>query len=303
MNQKDLRIVHYLNQFFGQEGREEKADLRFLVKEGPVGPGLALQSALGERGRVVATIVCGDNYFAENIEEASEEAVKLITLFKPDLIFAGPAFEAGRYGIACGAICKIVQEKLDIPAVTGMFETNPGVDLYRRHVYICKTGRSTLRLAQSLADMVNLAMKLISPEKGSTLVSGENIGRPSEDGYFLRGIMKNEYTPKTAAERGVDLLLAKLQGRPFQTEVELPKFESIQPPPPIRKEMGSSQIALISDGGLVPKGNPHGLKGRGNLVWAAYGIESFLPEDFSPSNYEVAHTGYYRVESSKTPIV
>ena len=217
MDQKGLRIVHYVNQFFGQEGGEEKAGLGFLVKEGPVGPGLALQKALGERGRVIATIVCGDNYFAEHVEKASEEAVRLIMPFKPDLLFAGPAFEAGRYGIACGAICKIVQERLAIPVVTGMFETNPGVDL----------------------------------------------------------------------------LLAKLQGRPFQSEVELPKFQPIQPPPPIRKEMRFCQIALISDGGLVPKGNPHGLKGRGNMVWAAYEIEHFLPEDFSPSNYEVAHTGYY----------
>ena len=37
MAQKKLRVVHYLNQFFGQIGGEEKATTGFMVKEGPVG--------------------------------------------------------------------------------------------------------------------------------------------------------------------------------------------------------------------------------------------------------------------------
>src|SRR4030042_1718405 len=98
MNSPKLNVVHYLNQFFGQEGQEEKADMKFVVKPGPVGPGLALQKILGEKGQVVATIVCGDNYFAEHMEEAAAEAIKLIAPYNPDLFFAGPAFEAGRYG-------------------------------------------------------------------------------------------------------------------------------------------------------------------------------------------------------------
>ena len=301
MNSPKLKVVHYLNQFFGQEGQEEKADMKFVVKPGPVGPGLALQKILGEKGQVVATIVCGDNYFAEHLDEAATEAIKLIAPHKPDLFFAGPAFEAGRYGMSCGAICKAVEDKLNIPAVTGMFEENPGVDLFRRHVYICKTGRSTLKISQTLGEMATLALKLLSPEGGTKIVAGERIGRPAEDGYFPRGIMKNEYTPQTAAARGVEMLLAKIQGRAFETEVELPKFQSITPPSAMRKELGACEIALISDGGLVPKGNPHGIRGRGNLVWAVYDLESFLPENYSPANYEIAHTGYYPARVLENP--
>ena len=51
MGGKKLRVVHFLNQFFGQIGSEEKATSGFVVKEGPVGPGLALQKELGDRGR------------------------------------------------------------------------------------------------------------------------------------------------------------------------------------------------------------------------------------------------------------
>jgi len=46
-----LKVVHYINQFFGQIGGEDKADTPPLVKEGPVGPGLALQQALGDQER------------------------------------------------------------------------------------------------------------------------------------------------------------------------------------------------------------------------------------------------------------
>ena len=34
------RVVHYLNQFFGGMGGEERADTPVTVKEGAVGPGL-----------------------------------------------------------------------------------------------------------------------------------------------------------------------------------------------------------------------------------------------------------------------
>jgi len=292
MEKNKLKVVYYVNQFFGQEGGEERADMEFLVKEGPIGPGLALKKILGEEGDVVATVMCGDNYFAENIDKAAEQGIKLIAPHNPDLFFAGPAFEAGRYGMACGAICKIVQERLGIPAVTGMFEENPGVDLYRKELFIIKTERTTARMVENLSDMVKLAFKLVSKEIGSRLVSGENIGRPEEDGYFPRGIVLNEYTEKTAAERSVDMMLAKIKKEPFITEAEVPELQTQQSPPPI-KNLSSSEIALISDGGLVPKGNPDGFRTRINTVWAMYDFESIFTEGSSSTNCEVAHSGYY----------
>ena len=67
-----LRVAHYLNQFFAGIGGEEHADVGVSVRGEPVGPGRALQAALGEEARVVATIVCGDNHIAERGEEAVE---------------------------------------------------------------------------------------------------------------------------------------------------------------------------------------------------------------------------------------
>jgi betaine reductase len=298
MNFKKLRVVHYLNQFFGQVGGEDKANFNFLVKEGPIGPGMGLQKLLGEKGEVLATAICGDNYFAENLEKAVQEGIELVTPYEPDLFFAGPAFEAGRYGMSCGAICKIVHERLGIPAITGMYIENPGVDLYRRYVYICKTGRSAAKMLQDLEHMVDLGLKLIVGSRESNFVSGEGIASPRDYEFFPRGILRNQYTNKTASERGIDMLLAKIKCEPFQTEAEVPKFAAVKPPAPI-KNLNSSEIALISDGGLTRRGNPDKFNGRGDNSWAAYEIKSFFPKESSASEHEIVHTGYSPVHVMK----
>jgi glycine reductase len=155
-------------------------------------------------------------------------------------------------------------------------------------------------MAVSMSHMTRLAFKLLSGEKAMCLVSRENLPKPDEYDYFPRIILRNEYTDKSAAERSVNKLLAKLRAEPFESEVILPKFEKIEPPLPV-KNLVTSEIILISDGGLVPKGNPDGLSGRGNLRWTKYEIETFLPEKFSSSNYEIAHTGYFPVQVLEDP--
>ena len=134
-----LKIVHFLNQFFAGLGGEDHAEVGPQVRDGLVGPGMAIQKAMGDQGTIIATIVCGDNYFAENIETATNQVMELITPLKPDLVLAGPAFNAGRYGISCGAVCQAVNKRLNLPAVTAMHEENPGLDLYRQDAYILPT--------------------------------------------------------------------------------------------------------------------------------------------------------------------
>ena len=50
-----IRVVQYINQFFAHIGGEEKADIPAELREGPVGPGLALNQAWGDEAEVVAT--------------------------------------------------------------------------------------------------------------------------------------------------------------------------------------------------------------------------------------------------------
>ena len=67
---RPLRIVHYVNQFFAGIGGEDQAHLGVSIREGPVGPGRALQQTLGDAAEVVATLVCGDNFMSERQHEA-----------------------------------------------------------------------------------------------------------------------------------------------------------------------------------------------------------------------------------------
>jgi len=275
-----LRIVQYLNQFFGGIGGEDKAHVGPQVKSGPIGPGRAVQEALGERGKVIATIICGDNYFAERIEEATAEVINLLRSYQPDAVIVGPAFDAGRYGIACGALCKGVQDQLGVPAVTGMFKENPGVDLFRKHVYIIETGDSARRMSEALSKMVNIVLKLVSKAK---------IGKPSAEGYFPRGYLENEISNRLGAERVVSMLLAKLHGESFRSEVSLPKYDRVESAPGI-KDLRSATIALVTDGGLVPKGNPDRIEDKAATRFGAYSLKG--RDVLDPNDYEVNHVGY-----------
>ncbi len=277
---KSFRVIHYVNQFFGGIGGEDKADTLPRIVEGATGPGRAIQSILGSRGEVVATVICGDNYYAENIDKTSAVIIELLKAYQPDILIAGPAFEAGRYGIACGAICKSVKEQLGIPVVTGMYDENPGVDLFHKDIYIIRTDNSVRGMNEAMNKMVKLVVKI---------ASGESAGKPSEEGYFPRGIIKNELQETTGAERVVSMLLNKLQGEPFEAEVSQPRYERISPAPPL-KDITSAKIAMVTDGGLVPRGNPDRIESAGATHYGKYSIKNM--DRLKAEEFDVNHSGY-----------
>ncbi len=280
------RVVHYLNQFFGQVGGEEQAAVGFSVKEGPVGPGLALQKALGDDAEIVATIICGDDYFSANSEENAAEGLKLVKQYQPDLFFAGPAFAAGRYSVACGAMCKAVGDEFGIPVVSGMDESAPGMDLYRKSVHIVKTANQSRDMIKVLQKMARLASALTAKEDGIRLISFENLPDPKEYDYFTRDQLRNEYCDKSIAQRSVEALLKKIKGEPFVSEVTPDRFEKFEIPAAV-KDLSKAEIAFVSDGGLVPKGNPDRMTTRSNIRWGAYNLDGMF------QSYEVVHAGYF----------
>jgi glycine reductase len=275
-----LRVVCYVNQFFGQLGGEDKAGVGPQVVSGGAGAARAVQQALGEAGTVVATVICGDNYVAERADTAIAEIVSLVAAERPDLVVAGPAFLAGRYGVACGALCAAVQTQLDVPAVTGMQDENPGVDLYRRQVHIVRTGAEAARMLDEARRLIAVGLKLARREP---------LGSPDAEGYFSRGVTHNKLTDKNAAQRATAMLLDKLAGRPVASEVRLPDFPKIPPPRPV-KTLGRATIALVTDGGLVPQGNPDQIESLAATRFGAYPIEG--QDTLDPKQYDNVHRGY-----------
>ncbi len=272
-----LRIVHYLNQFFGQLGGEDKADTSCQVKPGPVGPGLAFQQLLGERGEIVATIICGDNFAAQGLEETGQKVAEMTAEYKPDLFLAGPAFNAGRYGMACGAVCRAVGERLNIPVITGMSEDNPAVPIYKAHAYIVPSGKTAAKMRESAQKMVELA-----------LIAAE--GRiPPEGSYIPQDRRQLVMMESTGAQRAVDMLVASLAGQPVITELPLPRFEKVPPAPPL-EDLRQSTIVLATEGGVIPIGNPDGIEMSMATKFGKYSLAGLA--DMSPDRFTAAHGGY-----------
>ncbi len=276
-----FKVVHYINQFFAGIGGEEKADYKPEVREGVVGPGMALNQLFkADDAEIVATIICGDTYFNENVEEATNTILEMVKKYNPDIFVAGPAFNAGRYGMACGTITKAVAEALNIPVVTAMYEENPGVDGFHRDVYILKTGNSAAAMRTAAPALAKFAVKLMK---------GEEIGLPAEEGYFSQGRRVNKFVAERGAKRAVDMLVKKIKGEAFVTEYPMPVFDHVAPNPAV-VDMANARVALVTSGGIVPKGNPDHIESSSASKYGKYSIAEF--EDLTEATHETAHGGY-----------
>lgn len=285
------KIVHYINQFFAGIGGEEKADHRPEVREGAVGPGMGLRAALGQDYEIAATIICGDNYFGENLEEATDAVIAMVKKYTPDVFVAGPAFNAGRYGVACGTICKAVEERLGIPVISGMYEENPGVDMFRKDLIIVKTPNSAAGMPKVLPVIAGLVKKL---------AEGAEILGPSEEGYLERGIRVNYFAEERGSKRALEMLVKKLKGEAFETDLPMPKFDRVEPAAPV-KDIKKAKIAVVTSGGIIPTGNPDHIESSNATKWGKYDITGM--DRLSPDDFTSIHGGYDRQFAIANPNV
>lgn len=281
------RVVHYINQFFANIGGEEMAHIEPELREGIVGPGMALNTAWKGEAEIVNTIVCGDSYFAEHEAEAKEKILGWVKEIKPDFFIAGPAFNAGRYGYACANICVAVQE-LGIPVLTGMYQENPGAD-YKEKILIVATRDSAAGMRQAAPTMAKLALKIMN---------GEKLGASCEDGYMNNGIRVNFFEKERGAKRAVDMLINKLAGKPFVTEYPMPSFDRVAPNHAI-KDLSKATIALCTSGGIVPKGNPDHIESSSASHYGEYNIAGV--DDLTSETFETAHGGYDPIYANEDP--
>jgi len=287
---RGVRVVHYLNQFFAGAGGEAQAGHPAGARPGPVGPGTLLQQLLGPAGEVVQTVYCGDNFFAERTDEAVRELLRLVEDARPDVLVAGPAFNAGRYGTACAVLCQRVQEQLGVPAVTALHPENPGFEMCRAAVPVLPAPEYASGMAKVMPPLARLALKLGRRQP---------LGPPEEDGYAPRGQRRNEVHPRTGAERAVAMLLDKLAGRPFTSEIPVPDFGPIVPAPPLG-DLRGIKVALVTTGGVVPRGNPDGIESRRATRWGKYSIAGL--DTLDPEQWTCVHGGFDNQFIHDTPL-
>ena len=68
------------------------------------------------------------------------------------------------------------------------------------------------------------------------------------------------------------MLVKKLKGEEFQTDLPMPKFDRVAPANPI-DDIKKAKIAIVTSGGIVPTGNPDHIESSNATKYGAYSIE------------------------------
>jgi len=170
-----------------------------------------------------------------------------------------------------------------------MYPENPGVSLYRQHIRCIATGSSVAGMGKALTDMARVGLKL---------AAGRSLTDPPEECLIPQGYKKNVFSDRTGAQRAVDMLVARLSGGKFATEIALPEFESVNPAAAV-PDLAHATIALVTEGGIVPRGNPDRLESARASKFLRYSIEG-LPA-LSSESHQSVHGGYDNTFANADP--
>jgi glycine reductase len=94
------------------------------------------------------------------------------------------------------------------------------------------------------------------------------------------------------------MLLAKLRGEAFHSEIAPPKFAGSKPAAPLR-DLKSAVIALVTDGGLVPEGNPDRIEPGRPTRFTTIPIVGVTTLD--ANKYDAVHSGYNTAIANRDP--
>jgi glycine reductase len=278
------RVVHYLNQFFAGLGGENAASTPPGVKPGAIGPGKKLQELLGADHEIVATVYCGDDIAAAS-PDAIAAVLELVVRERPDIVLAGPASTSGRYGVACARVAAGAA-RAGIAALASMHPENPGLDDAGAAIVIA-SGASVRDMGASLQRLA------VAARKG---LAGEPL--TESDGRIGKIPRKNVLVDRNAATRAVDLLLARIRGQDAPAEVAIPHFDHVTPAPPV-SDPRTATIALVTESGLVPAGNPDRLESARASKWLRYPIGGKAAA--VTGEYASVHGGYSTVWANQDP--
>jgi glycine reductase len=135
-------------------------------------------------------------------------------------------------------------------------------------------------MRKAVPTMAKLALKL---------VKGERIGASVEEGSLPDGVRRNFFDKKRGSTRALEMLLKKIAGAPFETEYPMPTFDRV-PPMPAIKDMTKATVAIVTSGGIVPKGNPDRIESSSASKYGSYSIEGV--DDLTSDTFETAHGGH-----------
>jgi glycine reductase len=95
------------------------------------------------------------------------------------------------------------------------------------------------------------------------------------------------------------MLLKKLKGEPFQTEMPLPKVDRPPIAPAVKVE--KIKLAVVTSGGIVPKGNPDRIQSASATKWGKYDISKL--DRLNAGEWLTIHAGFDPSFANKNPNV
>jgi len=181
---------------------------------------------------------------------------------------------------ACALVCEIARHR-GIGAITAMHPENPGASAAKRGIYVVPTGLSATSMPAALEALTPLARRL---------GRGETLGPAEVDGFLPQGRRRVHDRGRPGYQRALDMLLAKLHGRPYRSEVPYAAPERVPPAPPIA-DLARARIAMVTTGGLVRKGNPDKQVSANAVRYHRHAVAEL--ESLSPKEWEAYHAGYF----------
>jgi glycine reductase len=110
---------------------------------------------------------------------------------------------------------------------------------------------------------------------GDKILNGEKLFSAEEEGYYGRGKRHQVWLESgiPAADRVVKMMIKKLKGEEFVTELPIPKMDRV-PIAPAIKDLSKATIAVVTTGGIVPVDNPDRIQSASATRWGRYDISN-----------------------------
>ena len=237
----------------------------------------------------------GDNYFHEHKDAAKEAIVREVDKVHPDIVVVGPAFNAGRYGLAAVEICQTLAEQLGLRCVAGMEPENPGVNLSRDYhndkVFLLPTAETAAGMGRALSTLAPFACRLAAGEAMARVrPTRKDTSRAAFDGLNGRTDRASSAPSICCSPR-------------WKVDPSSPKCRwrfgiTFEPAPPVQNA-AEAKLAVVSTSGVVPWGNPDGFKTYRNTSWRKYNFVEL--KALEPGKWEAVHGGYNVADMNRNP--
>lgn len=156
-----------------------------------------------------------------------------------------------------------------------------------RSTFVVPTPRTAAGAGEAVARIGALVRRL---------AAGDEV-YPERDGYLPR-FREPVMLGRPAAARAVEMLLRKRRGEPYMSEIPIRIAEPVPAPPPVA-DLARATVAIVTEAGMVPPGNPDRIEQMRATKWRRYSIEG--KEDLVEGDFVSIHGGYDNTWVNRDP--